>query len=126
MVPMEPMTAAPSTSDLISIGDQNHDNLVDIGTPNIIESITMSGGNGNNPLHPKASGWMELIDDNGEALTDSTEVGTPVSLVIRIKQMASMDTMLSTCTAHSGDDFYDLTNFQGNLLKGIDNKTVKR
>ena len=53
MVPMEPMTAAPSTSDLISIGDQNHDNLVDIGTPNIIESITMSGGNGNNPLHPK-------------------------------------------------------------------------
>ena len=49
---------------------------------------------------------MELIDDNGEALTDSTEVGTPVSLVIRIKQMASMDTMLSTCTAHSGDDFY--------------------
>jgi len=113
MVPMEPMTAAPSTSDLISIGDQNLDNLVDIGTPNIIESITMSGGNGNNPLHPKASGWMELIDDNGEALTDSTEVGTPVSLVIRIKQMASMDTMLSTCTAHSGDDFYDLTNFQG-------------
>ena len=106
MVPMEPMTAAPSTSDLISIGNQNHDNLVDIGTPNIIESITMSGGNGNNPLHPKASGWMELIDDNGEALTDSTEVGTPVSLVIRIKQMASMDTMLSTCTAHSGDDFY--------------------
>ena len=106
MVPMEPMTAAPSTSDLISIGDQNHDNLVDIGTPNIIESITMSGGNGNNPLHPKASGWMELIDDNGEALTDSTEVGTPVSLVIRIKQMASMDTMLSTCTAHSGKDYY--------------------
>ena len=49
---------------------------------------------------------MELIDDNGEALTDSTEVGTPVSLVIRIKQMASMDTMLSTCTAHSGKDYY--------------------
>ena len=56
---------------------------------------------------------MELINDNGNALTDSTEVGTPVSLVIRLKQMASMDTMLSTCTAHSGDDFYDLTNFQG-------------
>ena len=46
-------------------------------------------------------------------IIDSTEVGTPVSLVIRLKQMASMDTMLSTCTAHSGDDFYDLTNFRG-------------
>ena len=60
---MEPMTAAPSTSDLISIGDQNHDNLVDIGTPNIIESITMSGGNGNNPLHPKGQLISECLLD---------------------------------------------------------------
>ena len=74
MVPMEPMTAAPSTSDLITIGENNQNNLVDIGTPTIIDSIS------GQKLQPKASGWMELIDENGEALSDSTEVGSPVSL----------------------------------------------
>ena len=111
MVPMEPMTLAPSNDHLITMGENSHSNLVDIGTPTIIDSI--SGVSTNHNLHPKASGWMELVDQNGDALTESTEVGTPVSLVIRLKQMASMDTMLSTCTAHSGDDFYDLTNFRG-------------
>lgn len=63
---------------------------------------------------PKASGWMELIDANSEdTLVDSVEVGSSVSLIIRLRQVASLDTMLSTCTAHSGDDFYDLTNFRG-------------
>jgi len=108
MVPMEPMTATPSSSDLITIGENNQNNLVDIGTPTtIIDSISSQ------KLQPKASGWMELTDENGDALTDSIEVGSPVSLVIRLKHMASMDTMLSTCTAHSGDDFYDLTNIRG-------------
>ena len=60
MVPMEPMTAAPSNSDLISSGDQNQDNLIDIGTPNIIESIVMSG-TGNNP-HPKGGLVLAEMD----------------------------------------------------------------
>ena len=75
MVPMEPMTATPSSSDLITIGENNQNNLVDIGTPTtIIDSISSQ------KLQPKASGWMELTDENGDALTDSIEVGSPVSL----------------------------------------------
>ena len=57
---------------------------------------------------------MEIVDAaTDEALDESIQVGSPVSLVIRLRQFNSMDTMLSTCTAHSGDDFYDLTNFRG-------------
>ena len=56
----------------------------------------------------------EIVDAaNDEALDESIQVGSTVSLVIRLRQFNSMDTMLSTCTAHSGDDFYDLTNFRG-------------
>lgn len=96
------------TGDLITASSLE-DNMVDIGTANsLIEEDFSSLGSAS------ASGWMELVNaESGEALTESTQVGTRVSLVIRLKQMASMDTMLSTCTAHSGDDFYDLTNFRG-------------
>merc|ERR1719510_1615923 len=70
--------------------------------------------NHNKQILHKASGWMEIVDAaTDEALDDSIQVGSPVSLVIRLRQFNSMDTMLSTCTAHSGDDFYDLTNFRG-------------
>ena len=74
MVPMEPMTAEPTSSDLISMGENNQNNLVDIGTPTIIDSIS------NENVQQKASGWMELIDENGDPLNDSTEVGSQVSL----------------------------------------------
>ena len=102
LVPMEPMTASPITPDIITAGE---DNMVEIiADPNDHEKTI---------LH-KASGWMELVDAiTDEPFDDSIQVGTPVSLVIRLRQFNSMDTMLSTCTAHSGDDFYDLTNFRG-------------
>ena len=97
--------------DLVTLGG-GEENSIDIGTPWTYpreEAITRP-----NLLKAAASGWMELINaESGETLTDSVQVGTPVSLVIRLKQMGKMDTMVSTCTAHSGDDFYDLTNFLG-------------
>ncbi len=116
MVPMEPMTKRPVTrmasiksSDLITVKPESS-NMVDIGT------VTNDFKEDQIPSNqrPKASGWMEVIKaSNDKPLLDSTEVGTPVKLVIRLKQVASMDTMLSTCTAHSGDDFYDLTDYRG-------------
>ena len=103
-----PPISRRGSQDFITVSAPENSNLVDIGTmpttPKLYEE-----------LGPKAaSGWMEIVEaDSGETLIDSVEVGSQVSLVIRLKQMASMDTMLSTCTAHSGDDFYDLTDFRG-------------
>ena len=94
----------------IDIGDRTSNNMATEWTYPREEAIKL----GSNLLKAAASGWMELINaESGETLTDSVQVGTPVSLVIRLKQIGSMDTMVSTCTAHSGDDFYDLTNFLG-------------
>lgn len=116
MVPMEPMTsqaprpmAALTHAELESVLAEDNSNLIDIGSnPTEVKSKFEQ------KKSSKASGFIELVEaETGEPLTESTEVGTPVKLVIRLKQMASMDTMLSTCTAHSGDDFYDLTNFRG-------------
>ena len=101
LTPMEPMTASPISQDVIVAGDEN---MVEIVETDLNDQS----------FKQKATGWMELVDAvTDEAIDDSIEVGTPVSLVIRLRQFNSMDTMLSTCTAHSGDDFYDLTNFRG-------------
>ena len=120
MVPLEPMTALP----IVSNNNEN-DHIITAGEDqvNMIEIVDSSQksrqnnniqNNDKQILHHKASGWMEIVDAaNDEALDESIQVGSPVSLVIRLRQFNSMDTMLSTCTAHSGDDFYDLTNFRG-------------
>ena len=106
---------ASNMKDLVTLGG-GEENSIDIGTPwtypRSMEEEVIT--NRPNLLKAAASGWMELINaESGETLTESVQVGTPVSLVIRLKQMGKMDTMVSTCTAHSGDDFYDLTNFLG-------------
>ena len=101
LAPMEPMTASPISQDVIIAGDENMVEIVETDQDD-------------QSFRQKATGWMELVDAvTDEAIDESIEVGTPVSLVIRLRQFNSMDTMLSTCTAHSGDDFYDLTNFRG-------------
>ena len=107
--------SSSNMKDLVIVGT-GEENSIDIGEPMAEwrypreEAIKPNS----NMLKAAASGWMELINaESGETLTDSVQVGTPVSLVIRLKQIGSMDTMVSTCTAHSGDDFYDLTNFLG-------------
>ena len=99
--------------DLVTLGG-GEENSIDIGTPWTYPRSEEMITNRPNLLKAAASGWMELINaESGETLTESVQVGTPVSLVIRLKQMGKMDTMVSTCTAHSGDDFYALTNFLG-------------
>ena len=116
MVPLEPMTALPIASnsnadDIITAGEEI--NMIEIVDSQKSRQNINNNHNNKQMLH-KASGWMEIVDAaTDEALDDSIQVGSPVSLVIRLRQFNSMDTMLSTCTAHSGDDFYDLTNFRG-------------
>ncbi len=54
----------------------------------------------------KASGWMELSDPaTGDTIDEPLKVGHTVSLVLRLKQTGSSDTMLSTCSALIGEKY---------------------
>jgi hypothetical protein len=116
MVDMEPMTVQPpppeknhqfSGGDIITGGrDQNMDII-------IMKDLSRSEAR-KRPPKSTASGWMELVGAlTGQTLDGDVGVGDPVSLVIRLRQLGSRDTMLSTCTASSGSEVYDLTDFKG-------------